>query len=159
MKKHWYVVANRKRAEIFINKELRDGGNQLTLIKALENPLGDAKRRDLIRHEAGKSHKPIGRGAVHFAEVKRKDPLEVVAGQFSKKISSYLRDQQLKNNFTGLTIVAEPHFLGILRASMPSELTAAVSKWLRKDLVKTPPAKLPGFLLPKKVKSQIPLRP
>ena len=157
MKKHWYVVANRKAMEIFTRAEQNER-TKLTPIKVIRNPLGELKRRDLFKSDAGKSVRSVGRaGSIHYSEVKHNDPLDEVALQFAKEIVDYLRKQQIKNSFATLTIVAEPHFLGKIRVSMHPLLKASVSRWVKKDLMNTPKNKLPTFLLAKKRRTRVEL--
>lgn len=154
MKKNWYVVANRKAARIYIKDESKENSKPLRLVKTIKNPLGELKRKDLFKTQAGKSIRSVGRiGAIHFAEVKRNDPIDEVAIQFAKQITDYLRKQQTKDAFGNLTVVAEPKFLGKIRTSMHPILKDSVQKWIRKDLMNTPQDKLPVFLLAKKRKT------
>lgn len=146
---HWYVVASQKEARVFIKTSDR---KQLGLLKTLANPLWAVKRRDLVRKEAGRGVKSIGRiGSVSYSQPKRHDPHEEATFQFAKEISQFLESEKLKKSFESLTIVAEPHLLGKIRADMKDGLQKAVTSWLKKDLQKTPQKALVDFLLPKKI--------
>ena len=148
---HWFVVASQKEARVFIKTSDR---KQLRLLKSLTNPLGTVKRRDLIRKKAGRGVKSIGRvGSVSYSQPKRHDPHDEAVIQFAKEISQFLESERLNKNFESLTVVAEPHLLGKIRAVMGDYLNNSVTNWIKKDLQKTPKKELADFLLPKTNKS------
>lgn len=145
---HWYIVASQKEVRVFV-KSLEKP--QLKLLETLTNPLGGEKRRALVKKQAGKGVKSIGHlGAIYYSEPKRHDPHEEAVIQFAKKIAQFLKKEKLNKNFDSLSIIAEPHLLGKMRAEMSADLKSSVTKWIKKDLQKTPINKLVEFLLPKK---------
>ncbi len=153
---HWFVVASQKTVKVFTEVPER---SRLKLLSTLDNPLGRERTRALIRKQAGMGVKSMGRtGFVRYSQTKRHDPHEEAAIQFSKEIAKFLKKQSQEKNFTSLTIVAEPHFLGKMKSSMEPSLQKMVVKWVKKDLEKTPKSQLPKFLLPnrKKVSVEIP---
>lgn len=145
---HWFAVASQKEVRIFIRASDR---SRIELIKTLTNPLGTVKKRDLIRKEAGRGAKSVGGhlGSTHYTEGKRHDPHEEAEIQFAKEIAQFLESERLKNSFSSLTVVAEPHFLGKIKAEMNDKLQESVTDWIKKDLQKTPQHELAGFILPK----------
>lgn len=149
---HGFMVVSQKEARVFVKAPDR---RQIKLVKSLTNPLGMVKRRDLIRKQAGRGVKSIGRvGSVSYSERKRLDPRDGALIQFAREISSFLKSETLKKSFKSFTVVAEPHFLGILRSKMSKKLKKSVTSWIKKDLQKTPNRNLAEFLLPKTNKSQ-----
>ena len=145
MAKHWYVVANLRTAEILIETK---EPNRLKLVKSLTNPLGQEKPRALVRKQSGRSVKSLGgAGVVRYSERKLQNPMDEVYTQFAKNIVAFLQKEQLKNNFSSLTVVAESKFLGKIRSSMKSDLKKSVKDWMKKDLQKIPRKELEGFLL------------
>ncbi len=151
---HWYIVASQKEVRIFIKALDR---KQLKLIRSITNPLGMSKRRALIRKDAGRGVKSIGRvGFVSYSQPKRHDPHEEAIIQFAKEVSQYLESERLKKNFESLTLIAEPHFLGRIKAEMSNDLLSSVTNWIRKDLQKTPQKKIADFLLPKTKQHVVP---
>jgi protein required for attachment to host cells len=151
---HWFIVASQKEVRIFIKASDR---KRIELIKTLTNPLGTVKKSDLIKKEAGRGTKSIGRhmGSTHYSETKRHDPHEQAEIQFAKEIVQFLESEQLKNTFESLTVVAEPHFLGKLKAEMNDKLEQSVTNWIKKDLQKTPPNDLADFLVPKPERTKV----
>ncbi len=151
---HWFVVASQKEARIFIKTLER---KRLKLLNSLVNPLGTEKRRALIRKQAGHGVKSVGHlGSVSYSLPKRHDPHEDALDQFARKLAQFLESEKLKKNFESLTIVAAPHLLGKIKAEMRADLRASVTKWIKKDLQKTPQKALVGFLLPRVSRSTEP---
>lgn len=140
---NWCLLASQTEAKIIT----KTSDKELKVVKEFRNPLGRTRNRELIRKQAGMGMKSIGRGTVKYSETKRHSPHEVAAEQFAKKVSNYLEEQFQKNNFKSLTVVAEPKFLGKLRAAMTPELRKLIIKSLAKDLQKTPKRQLGIFLL------------
>lgn len=141
---HWIVVSNQKEAKIFVKTNERQ---RLKLLEVLVNPLSGEKRSALIRKQAGRGVKSIGRiCSISYSEPKRHDPLEEASIQFAKQFADFLQKEKFKNRFSSVTIVAEPRFLGKLRSVMSSKLKASVVEWIRKDLQKTPKAMLADSL-------------
>lgn len=144
---HWIVVASQKEARIF-RKSSSTG--RLILVTTFENPLGGERRRNLIRKEAGRGVKSFGRvGAVTYSQTKRNDPVDEAVKQFARDLSRFLDAERLKKSFESMTMVAEPRLLGKIRAEMSSDLLHSVSRWMRKDLQKTPRLELQQMLLSK----------
>ncbi len=144
---HWFLVASQRSAKIF--SEIPDL-RKLGLVQLIENPLGHEKRTALIRKQAGRGVRSAGRGqSVHYSDAGNHDPQVDASQQFAKEVSRFLEAARQEKKFLTLTVVAEPHFLGMLRASMGSELNKVVVRWLNKDLQKTPQTRLSEYLLAK----------
>lgn len=142
---HWYVVSSQKEIRIFTKTLER---SNLKILKTLKNPLGEVKKRELIRKQAGHGTKSIGRvGSVHYSETKRHDPHEEAVIQFAKMVAKFLEEEKLKKSFQSLSVIAEPHFLGKIRAELTRDLKGLVTQWIKKDLQKTPQKKLVELLL------------
>jgi len=145
---HWFVVASQKEVRVFIKSS---DPKRIQLVRTLTNPLGLVKKRELIKKEAGKGTKSIGAhmGSTHYSEGKRHDPHEESEIQFAKEIAHFLEIERQKSSFASLTVVAEPHFLGKVKAEMNNKLQNVVTDWIKKDLQKTPQRELADYLLPK----------
>lgn len=143
---HWFVVISQKETRIFIKTF---DGKHLRVLKSLTNPLGEVKRRELIRKQAGRGVKSIGRvGSVSYSQPKRHDPHDEAIIQFAKAVCHFLKSEKLKKNFDSLTVVAEPYLLGKIKVEMSKHVLSSVTKWIKKDLQKLPQKKLADFLLP-----------
>ena len=136
---HWYIVADQRIANIYTEVPRTSGVRSVKnfkLIKAIENPLGTTKTRDLLHQEKGMGVKSLGHHgiAARYAETKRRDPHEEAAEQFAKEVVIFLQKERIKKSFQDLTIVAEPHFIGKLRSAMDRRIQNCVARWVRKDL-------------------------
>lgn len=152
---HWFIVTGRKTAKIFT--EIPNSG-KLKLLKVFDNPLGREKNRALVRKQAGMGTRTQGRfGAARYMEPKRHDPHEQASVQFARQLAQFLDEQRLTRNFESLTIAAEPHFMGKLRAEMKPRTETSVVDWIKKDFQKLPATHLPEVLKIKKIHR--PLRP
>jgi protein required for attachment to host cells len=149
---HWFVVASQKTVKILEegkSKGRSSGRKKFKLIKSLDNPLGRLRNRELIRKQAGRGTRSMGSaGSHHHSETKRHDPHEQAAIQFARELVRYLEIERQHKKFKSLTIVAEPHFLGKIKAEMGAKLTQTIESWIQKDLLKTPQNELTEFLLP-----------
>ncbi|MGE3757206.1 MAG: host attachment protein, partial [Pseudobdellovibrionaceae bacterium] len=134
MLEHWFIIASQKTVRILIEVQ---GSNKFKQIKVLDNPLGRERNRALIRKQAGRGIKSMGRVAtVYYSQTKRHDPHEEAALQFSREIAKFLEVEKQKKSVGSLTIVAEPHFLGKIKNSLSPDVKKIVVGWIKKDLQK-----------------------
>lgn len=141
---HWYIIASQKQVKIIVKTS---DGEHVRLVKKITNSIGGVRNRRLFKKRAGMGIKSMGsRGVVRYLESKSNDPHEAVALHFAKEINRYLEREFHNKSFRYLSIVAEPHFLGKIRSTMSKTLLSVVLGWIKKDLQKTPQAKLIGFL-------------
>lgn len=139
-----YIIAGQKQAKFFIYDVDQKG---LRFIHLLDNPLGDVKRSELIRKEAGTGLRSTSRNSTaRYAETKRHDPKEQVQIQFARSISEFMDKLTDRVKFDSITVVAEPHFLGKLRAEFSESLNKVITEWIAKDLQKASTAKLDKLL-------------
>ncbi len=154
---HWYIVADQRTVRIFTEKPMaarppraagRASLRSFELVKKINNPLGKAKTRDLLHQERGIGVKSLGHfgTSARYAETKRRNPHEEAAIQFAKNVVDFLQHERIEKNFTDLTVIAEPRFLGKLRSAMNEKLERQVTRWVRKDLQKATSAQLAAFL-------------
>ncbi|MEI8027183.1 MAG: host attachment protein [Pseudomonadota bacterium] len=143
---HWYIVADKKVARIFVKVP---ENSQLKLLQSLTNPLGTARRRDLIKKQAGRGVKSTGHtSSINYSIPKRHDPDEDAITQFSRELARFLESEKLKRNFDSMSVIASPHLLGKVKAEMSPALKQYVTNWIKKDLQKYPSKKLSDFLIP-----------
>lgn len=143
---HWFIIANQKQIKIVVKSS---DGQHLRLIKKINNSIGGVRNRRLYKKRAGMGTKSVGsRGVVRYLESKNNDPHQTAAQHFAKEINRFLEKELSHKSFRFLTIVAEPHFLGKIKGGMTKQIRNVVIGWVRKDLQKTPQAKLLGYLSP-----------
>ncbi len=129
------VVADRARARIYEVPRVR---GPLRLVEQLDDPQAHWHDRDFKSDRPGRvfDHASGGgrRGAVaHHGTQGERSPSKHEAEVFAHRIVAAL--EQARAQFTRLALVAEPGFLGQLRAVLPHSLQAAVVLEIPKDLV------------------------
>lgn len=124
----WYVIANRVGASFY------RGTDRLPFefMRRLKNPkgrlseseLGIAKPGRVISSAAGSIHHSLDQSYNHH---------EKTARDFAREIVNSLKWIHSHEVMTELILVAEPHFLGLLRNALPSQLEAAVKQEIHKE--------------------------
>lgn len=142
---HWFVVASQKTVKIFTEVPSR---NRLKEVKNFDNPLGRERVSGLAHKEAGRGVKSVGLGVVRYSERKRRNPHEEAAIQFAREVSQFLASELQKKKYESLTVVAEPHFIGKLKAAMSPEVRTLVEEWKKKNLLKLSDKELSSIILP-----------
>lgn len=112
--KNWYLVANRSVAVIYENK----AGKAFKFIERINNPLGATPTHLLMSDKPGKSISSAGHRAIHHSLEKKTLAHEENAKKFARKISQFLKGAQNKGRFNEITLVAEPHFLGLIQNAL-----------------------------------------
>ncbi len=130
----WVAVVNRSRA-CFFERETRNG--EVHTIHQITNPQGRVPVKELVSDRPGRSfdsgtHGESG-GARH-AYSSPVSPHDEAALKLVSKIVDYLEEGRVRNQYEHLILVAEPHFLGVLREAMGSPLSSLVSKEVHMDL-------------------------
>jgi len=137
----WVLVAHRGGARVFENK---GPGKGLNLVDEFENPAGKLKNREIDSDKQGRSFD--SRGAGRHAYQPEQLPTEHVAEQFAKHLSIVLDDARNHKRYSRLVLVAEPRFLGNLRAALNTQTASLVSATVDKDLATTEARDLPRYL-------------
>jgi len=141
MGKTWILVANRSGARLF---ESRGPGKGLELLQILEHPAGKLKNGEIDADKHGRSFDRRGYGRHAYST--EHDPATHVAEQFAKQLAELLEQGRTRQQYARLVLVADPRFLGILRAALPAPTAALVSGELDKDLAAVEPRDLPRYL-------------
>ena len=141
MGKKWVLVAHRSGARLFEN---RGPGKGLELLKTVEHPAGKLRSHDIDSDKHGRSFDRRGGGRHAYSN--EQDPTTHIAEQFAKQLAELLDDGRTQQRYVQLVLVAEPRFLGILRAALNSTTAALIVATLAKDLGNTDARDLPKFL-------------
>lgn len=129
MNKTWILIAHRAGARIFEN----DGpGKGLKHVDAIAHPEGRLENKALGSDKPGRSFDSHGPG--RHALGKEHDPVETVAREFAHALAARLDAGRANNVYGKLVLVAEPRFLGMLRAALSPRTAALVSATIEKDL-------------------------
>jgi protein required for attachment to host cells len=125
----WILVAHRSGARIFENKGPNKG---LSLLQDIPHPEGRLKNRDIGADKPGRSFD--SHGQARHALGTEQEPTAHLAEQFAKQLGATLDDGRNHQRYTKLVLVAEPRFLGNLRAALSAPTAALVTASLGKDL-------------------------
>lgn len=126
--KTWIVVVNRIEAKIFES----DKKNKIDIrfLSKLENPRGRLKAHEIDADKPG----VFGVVTLHGSGLERhQSPTDRIAQVFAKKVVQHLEHSR-QQGVEDFVIIAEPNFLGKMRALYPRELKDAISKEVSKDL-------------------------
>lgn len=141
MDRTWILVAHRGGARLFENK---GPGKGLELLQTLDHPAGKLKNKDIDTDQPGRGTDRNGPG--RHAYESAHSATTHVAEQFAKQLSTLLDDGRSNHRYGRLVLVAEPRFLGNLRAALNAQTAALVTGTLDKDLGGTDARELPRHL-------------
>ncbi len=120
----WVLVANRVSARIFA----RDG-RRLGLVENIEFPSGRGRDESI---EGGSSHRTFDSHA--RGRQQNTSPHEHAAHDFAKELAGELRRGRTDHAVERIILVAEPHFLGLLRAALDEATRALIVASVPKDI-------------------------
>jgi protein required for attachment to host cells len=137
----WILTANRSGATLFEG----DGkGNAIHRLQDIPHPKGRLQNKDIDTDKPGRAFDSLGQGR-HSVSTQR-EPTEEVAMQFARILAELLNKGRTSNAYDRLVLVAEPGFLGILRAALDSHTAALVVKTVHKDLPEVEEKELASYL-------------
>ena len=119
----WYVVANRTDAVFYV--EGRD--LQFHFVDRLANKTGDLREAGLVSDRPGTGLSSTGSGALRHGLAGRTTHHELLALKFARKIASSLKVARNRKRFGQLVLVAEPHFMGLLKGALDAGTTRTIS--------------------------------
>ena len=137
------VVADQSQArflDIPSRRALEDPAAELTLSEHLTDPAAHLHDRDFKSDRPGRSFErgPIQRGrrgaSAHHGVGEDRRPRVHEAELFARRIVESLEGAHSRAAFDQLVLVAEPHFLGLLRHFLPAPLHTALIAEVHKDL-------------------------
>lgn len=130
MNTHWYLIAHRAGARIFEQEGVKP---ELRLIRNFENPEGKLKTSELVFDRQGRSES--SNTLRHNALGDSDEPRQRVLESFVRELGEFLEKEALRNAFTSIVLVAEPHFLGELKKVIGKVTSQRLSETVTKDLV------------------------
>ncbi len=145
MKPTMIVVADSTRARIFTADS---ASSPLNEIETMAHPEGRLHDRDITSDLPGKDIGGGGSGG--HAYQSKTDPKKHELAEFAKRVADHLNDARNANKLSNLLLIAEPTFLGELRAHLSHATKEKVVFELDKNLTHHSPADirkhLPEFL-------------
>ena len=139
----WIVVAHRSGARIFRS---RGPGAPLELERILANPSGRVRDRDLDSDKAGRFDKPSRHRNLRVAADPERDSHELQAEHFARELIAILDNAGSRHVYDTVLLVAEPKFLGLLRAGLGTQTRKKVIVTLARDLSEISDDELPQHL-------------
>lgn len=112
------LVANSSTARIFA---VSDDGCRLTLLQALQHPASRLKTAELVTDRPGRVRTGLSSNNL-TAVGPHTSPHEVETEKFARELSELLCHLYTNRAFRHIAIVAPPHFLGVLRRVLGSEV-------------------------------------
>lgn len=135
----WILTANRTGARI-----LDAQGGTLTLLETIDNEQGRLRNRDIDSDRHGRTFDRAASGRHAFST--EEAPTERIAKAFARGLADKLRQARLTGQFERLVLVAEPHFLGLMREALDVATERAVIASVAKDLAEVPVDRLAAHL-------------
>jgi protein required for attachment to host cells len=126
----WIVVAHRAGVRI---AEYLGASEPLRLVHNLDHAAGRRKTGAIDSDSPGLAYSRVGQGGGHpmSPEVSAHEQAAVV---FAREVAELLNRARNEHKYTQLILVAEPHFLGVLRAALDTRTASMVAHTLGKDL-------------------------
>ena len=125
----WYVVASRVDSAIYSDG---DEDHHFHLVSRIKNEDGRLTEGELDSDKPGRGFSSAG-GQVRHALDRRSKQHEEVVLKFSHQIAEALERARGENRFEELVLVAEPHFLGLLRDSLSLEMKKMIKGEVGKE--------------------------
>lgn len=125
----WYVFANRSEAAIYLDGTDR----RFHLILRLTNRDGRAKERDLDSDRPGRNGSSNPRGIYLHRLDRRHHRHEVLALRFAAKIAKALTGDHYLRRFDDLVLIAEPHFLGLIRSALGAPVRECITQEIGRE--------------------------
>lgn len=127
--KTWIVAVNRSEARVFEYNNKQD--SEVEFVMKIDNPRGRLKDREINADKPGVFSSLMGHGT---RLTQPQLPKERVAQEFSIQVTEALEAALKQHQFDDLIVIAEPHFLGMLRNLFSRELKQCISREEAKDL-------------------------
>jgi protein required for attachment to host cells len=127
---HWILIADASGARIVFSQSVRA---PLTLVREFNNPRGRQRSQDLDTDIPGRVSK-AGAPGTRAAMQPQTTTHEEAAIQFARELAVTLKKELDKGSYNALSVVAPPHFLGILRSELDKNVQQTVRGTVDKDL-------------------------
>jgi protein required for attachment to host cells len=135
------TVAQRAKARLFRH----DGpGQGLVEVEDLAHPASRARGREIDTDRPGRVHDRAGPG--RHAMAKEEPPEEHEAARFAREVADAIREHRTREGFDRLVLVAEPGFLGKLRASLDDASARLVDGEVHRDIADRKQAEIESHL-------------
>ena len=137
----WILSANRSSASLF---ESDWPGKSMRRIQDIPHPQGTMQNQDIDTDKPGRVFDSFGEGR-HSTSPKQ-EPTEHIAQQFALELAEMLNKGRLTNAYDKLVLIAEPKFLGVLRAALDKNTESLVIQTVNKELLDVKEDELSEYL-------------
>lgn len=141
METTWILIADRSHARILENT---GSNSDLNVVREIEHPEGRLQNREIGADKPGRSFDSHGQG--RHALGTEFDPTEHLAQQFAKSLAGVLEEGRTQHRYDRAVLVAEPRFLGLIRAALSDPTRDRVTASIDRDLSHIRTHDLPGHL-------------
>ncbi len=124
----WIVIANASISNIY---SITEKNRHFTLVKTLFHSESKLKNSDLVSDSPGHFRKGSNGLRGSYSEADDHKSLEIEG--FSKQICTELENGRTSNAYTGLIIIAEPHFYGLIKKNCNHHIQDKIKHHLAKD--------------------------
>ena len=126
----WILSANRSNASLF---ESDWPGKSMRRLQDISHSKGRLQNKDINTDKPGRSFDSMGQGRHSMGS--DQDPIDHVAQQYASQLAELLNKGRLTNAYEKLVLIAEPKFLGILRAALDKNTALLVVQSINKELL------------------------
>ena len=140
MKKTWILAAHRSGAKFYEH----NGPGSLALVRTIDHPTGRLQDQEIVTDRPGRKHD--GGGSLQGTADPEVDPARHEAETFARSLAAALTEGRNAHAFERLVLVAEPRFLGLLRAELDAPTAAMVLGSVNHELTDAPVADLRAHL-------------
>ena len=126
----WILSANRSNASLF---ESDWPGKSMRRLQDISHPKGRLQNKDINTDKPGRSFDSMGQGRHSMGS--DQEPISHVAQQYASELAELLNKGRLTNAYEKLVLIAEPKFLGILRAALDKNTALLVVQSVNKELL------------------------
>ena len=102
-------------------------------LQDISHPKGRLQNKDINTDKPGRSFDSMGQGRHSMGS--DQDPIDHVAQQYASELADLLNKGRLTNAYEKLVLIAEPKFLGILRAALDKNTALLVVQSINKELL------------------------
>ncbi len=138
----WILVCDASRARLFTTP---GRGRPWTLLHELSHPESRLKGQAINSDKPGRTQQSSGAGSRPAMEPPT-PPKEVEAEHFAAHLAEVLGNGHGHNAYARLVLVAPPHFLGLLRQSLSTQVSKRVTHSIDKDYTSLRQDELPERL-------------
>jgi len=137
----WILTASRSGATLF---ETDGEGKAIRRLHDIPHPKGRLQNKDIDADKPGRAFDSLGQGR-HGMSTEH-ESTEEVAMQFARILAELLNKGRTTHAYEKLVLVAEPKFLGMLRAALDPHAAALIVKTVHKDLPEVNEKELASYL-------------